>query len=45
MITYNAMISTCEKARQPIVAWKLFEALQRHAALPDVITYNAMISA
>jgi pentatricopeptide repeat protein len=45
VITYSALISACEKGRQPERALELFEAMQRQGVVPDVITYSAMIMA
>ena len=45
VITYNALISACEKGKQPERALELFEAMQRQGLVPNVITYNALISA
>lgn len=44
-ITYNALISTLEKGKQPERALPVFEAMQQQGVLPDAITYNALISA
>ena len=44
-VTYSALISACEKGKQPERALELFEAMQRQGLVPDVITYNALISA
>ncbi len=44
VITYTALI-TCEKGKQPERALELIEAMQRQGLVPDVITYNALISA
>ena len=45
LITYNAMISACEKGKQPKMALEMFEAMQRQDALPNIITYSALLSA
>ena len=47
VITYSALISTCEKSKQPVSerALELFEAMQRQGVVPNVITYGALISA
>ena len=45
VITYNAMISACEKGQQAERVLQLFEAMQQQRLEPNVITYNAMISA
>ena len=45
VITYNALISTCEKGKQPQRALEVFQAMQQQGVVPDVITYSALISA
>ena len=45
IITYSALISACEKGKQPERALELFEAMKQQGVVPDVITYNALISA
>ena len=45
VITFSALISACEKGKQPGRALELFEAMQRQGVVPDVITYNALINA
>ena len=45
VIIYSALISACEKGKQPERALELFEAMKRQGVVPDVITYNALISA
>jgi pentatricopeptide repeat domain-containing protein 1 len=45
VITYNALISACEKGKQPERALEVFEAMQRQGVVPGVITYSALISA
>merc|ERR1712226_493629 len=42
---FNAVISACEKAKQPEQALQLFEEMQRRVLEPDVITFSAVISA
>ena len=44
IITYNALISVCEKGKQPERALEMFQALQRQGMVPDIITYSALIS-
>ena len=44
VITYSALISACEKGKQPERALELFEAMKRQGVVPDVITYSALIS-
>ena len=41
-ITYNALISACEKGKQPEQALKVFEALMQQGVVPNEITYNAL---
>ena len=43
VITYNAMISACEKGKQPERALELFDAMKQQSMVPDVMTYNALI--
>jgi len=45
VIAYNAVISACEKAKQPVKAMEFFERLKCGRIVPDVVTYNALISA
>ena len=45
VVTYSALISACEKGKQPEQALELFEAMKQQGVVPDVITYNALISA
>ena len=45
VITYNALISACEKGKQDERAMRIFEAMQQQGVMPEVITYNALISA
>ena len=44
-VTYNSVISACEKGQQPEWALKVFDTMQQQGLLPDVITYSAKISA
>ena len=44
-ITYNALISACEKGKQPEQAIKLMAAMEQQDVVPSVITYDALISA
>ena len=44
-ITYNALISACEKGKQPGRVLELFEAMQRQCVVPNAITYSTLISA
>ena len=43
--SYNALISACEKGKQPERAWEVFQAMQQQGLAQDVITYSALISA
>ena len=43
-ITYSALISACEKGKQPERALEVFEAMQLQGIVPNVITCNALIS-
>ena len=47
VITYSALISACEKGKQPERAVELFDAMKRQSVVPNVITYrySALISA
>ena len=40
VVTYNAAISACEKAKQPDKALELLADMQQSGLEPDVITYN-----
>ena len=40
--TYNALISACEKGKQPWRALEVFQALQRQGMVPEVFTHNAL---
>jgi len=44
-IAYNALISTCEKGKQPESALELFKAMQQRGVMANVITYSVLISA
>ena len=44
VITYSALVSACEKGKQPERAWEVFHAMQQQGLTPSVITYNAPIS-
>ena len=41
VITYSALISACEKGKQPEQAMEVFKAMQQQGVVPNVITYNA----
>lgn len=44
-ITYNSVISTCEKSNEASWALEVCRAMQRREVVPDIITYSALISA
>ena len=44
-ITCNALISACDKGKQPEQALEVLEAVHQQGVLPNVITYSALISA
>ncbi len=45
IITYSALIGTCEKGKHPDQAVEIFKELQRRVVVPDMISHNALISA
>ena len=45
IITYSALISACEKGKQPERALEIFDKMQQQGIVPNIITYNALISA
>ena len=45
IITFGALISACEKGKQPEQALEISAEMKEQGVLPDVITYNALISA
>ena len=45
VITFNALISTCEKGHQAEKAVQLFDEMQQRGLEPNVITYTALCSA
>merc|ERR1719188_174987 len=45
VVTYNAVISACEKSRQWEPALQVAEEMQRWAVAPDKVTYSTLISA
>jgi pentatricopeptide repeat protein len=45
VITYSALISACEKARQWQLALNLFSEMLKERCVPNVITYNSLITA
>ena len=40
LITYNALISACEKSRQAERSLKVFEAVQRQGVVHDAISID-----
>ena len=44
VITYSALISACEKGKQPETTMAMFYAIQRQDVVPDIMTYGALIS-
>jgi pentatricopeptide repeat domain-containing protein 1 len=45
VFTNSALISACQKGKQPELAVEVFQAMQRQGVVPDVITCNALICA
>ena len=45
VITFNALISACEKEHQAEKALQLFDEMQQRGLEPDVITHTALCSA
>ena len=45
VITYNTLISACEKGKKTERALEIFDNMQQQGIVPDLITYNALISA
>merc|ERR1712232_836678 len=45
VISYSALLSACEKGKQPERAWDIFQDMQQQSLLPDVIMYGALLSA
>ena len=45
VVTYNALISACEKGTLSPGALQLSETILHQGLLPDGLTYNALISA
>ena len=45
VITYNAVISACEKGKQAERALEVFQTMQWQGVVPNVITYSAVVSA
>lgn len=45
VVTYNALISACDKGSDPDRASEVFEALRGYGVVPTEVTYSAVISA
>ena len=45
VITYSAVISACEKGKQPERALEVFQTMLWYGLVPNVITYSALVSA
>ena len=45
LISFNSLLSSCEKASRWQVAQRLWEDMQRSKLRPDLVSYNSMISA
>ena len=45
LITYNSLISACEKGKNPERALEFFASMEHQRVQPDVITYNSLICA
>ena len=45
VVTYNAVISACEKGQHPHQALQLLQEMQLKDILPNAVTYKAAISA
>ena len=45
VMTYNALISACDKGQQAKQALEMLQAMQLQGVVPNVITYNVLISA
>ena len=43
-VTYNTLISVCDKAKQPKEAAAMFSAMEAAGLRADVITYSTLIS-
>ena len=44
-VPYNALISACEKGKQPEQALEVFRELLWQSLVPDEVTYNALVGA
>jgi len=45
VVTFNALISACEKALETVQALETLDAMLRSGAVPDMIVYNALVKA
>ena len=45
VISYNTLISACQKCEQPEGALRLFKAMRQQGVWLNVLTYNVLISA
>ena len=45
IVSYNALISACEKGKDSPTALHFWEDMQSQGIKPDVATHNALISA
>ena len=43
-VTYNALISACEKGKQPEQAMEVFKAMRQQGVAPNVIPESALAS-
>merc|ERR1712224_398354 len=43
-ITYNSLISACEKGNEPLRAVAVLKAMQQKHMVPSIITYSVLIS-
>ena len=45
VITYNSLISACEKGKNPEHALQIFDSMEHQRVQLDVITFSSLISA
>ena len=45
IVTYSALISTCEKGKQLDQALSVFAAMEQQGVVPNAITYSVLVSA
>ena len=43
-MTFTALISACEKGKQPEQALEMLQAMRQQGVGPDVMTYTALLS-